>query len=96
MKITPQSEPSKHDQLVTGALTIEGAQPGWMTLNAARAAVFTGEIVFAIDPEVRMYLDDGVVYYADRAGDPSIGQRLLDAGLVTRAQLDRGTGEGSL
>ncbi len=38
-----------------------------MTLNEAREHAFTGEIVFESDPEVLAYLDNGIVYYAERA-----------------------------
>ncbi|HSP28519.1 MAG TPA: hypothetical protein VLN74_08215, partial [Ilumatobacteraceae bacterium] len=49
------------------ALVVDGPQPVWMTLNAARERAFTGEIVFETDPEVFAYLDNGIVYYAERA-----------------------------
>ena len=73
------------------ALGVEGPQPVWLTLNQARERAFTGEIVFETDPEVFAYLDNGIVYYAERVSDASLGRRLLDAGLVDVAQLDRGT-----
>jgi len=75
----------------TAALTVDGAQPVWMTLNEARQRAFTGEVVFEADPEVLAYLDNGTVYYAERASDVSLGRRLLDAGVIDLAQLDRGT-----
>jgi len=75
----------------TAALTVEGAQPVWMTLNDARQRAFTGEVVFEADPEVLAYLDNGTVYYAERASDVSLGRRLLDAGVIDLAQLERGT-----
>ena len=73
------------------ALEIDGPQPVWRTLNEARERAFTGEIVFDVEPEVYAYLDNGVVYYAERAGDASLGQRLLEVGVVDDAQLERGT-----
>jgi hypothetical protein len=76
---------------VTGALSVDGAQPAWMTLDSARERAFTGEIVFELDPEVSAYLDHGVVYYAERADGTSLGRRLLDSGLVDHVQLERGT-----
>jgi len=72
-------------------LVVNGAQPVWLTLNDARERAFTGEIVFETDPEVFAYLDHGIVYYAERVSDASLGSRLLDAGVVDKAQLDRGT-----
>jgi hypothetical protein len=82
------------DRLVTNAGSSplsRGPQPGWMTFNEAREHSFTGEIIFETAPEVRAYLDDGDVYYAERDGDPPLGQRLVDAGLLDQQQLDRGT-----
>ncbi len=57
----------------------------------SRERAFTGEIVFETDPEVHAYLDHGIVYHAERATDASLGSRLLEAGVVDQAQLDRGT-----
>ncbi len=74
----------------TGALVIDGPQPVWMTLNDAREQAFTGEITFEGDPEVLAYLDNGVVYFAERVGDAQLGQRLLDAGVLDATQLERG------
>ena len=78
-------------QTSTGSLSVSGPQPGWMTLDEARERAFTGEVVFEVDPEVLVYLDNGVVYYAERTSDASLGRRLLDAGVVDRIQLERGT-----
>jgi hypothetical protein len=75
----------------TLALAVDGAQPVWLTLNHARERAFTGEIVFETDPEVRAYLDNGIVYYAERVSDASLGRRLLEAGVVDIEQLERGT-----
>jgi hypothetical protein len=72
-------------------LVVKGSQPVWLTLNDARERAFTGEIVFETDPEVFAYLDHGIVYYAERVTDASLGSRLLDAGVIDQAQLDRGT-----
>ncbi len=66
----------------TGALSVTGPQPVWMTLDEARDRAFTGEIVFEVDPEVLAYLDHGVIYYAERATDEPLGRRLLEAGVV--------------
>lgn len=75
----------------TGALSVTGPQPVWMTLDEARERAFTGEVVFEVDPEVLAYLDNGVVYYAERTSDAPLGRRLLDAGVVDTSQLERGT-----
>ena len=64
----------------TAALSVSGSQPGWMTLDEARERAFTGEIVFEVDPEVLAYLDNGVVYYAERASmPPSVGGSSMPA-----------------
>jgi hypothetical protein len=76
---------------VGSTLLNRGPQPGWMTLNDARERAFTGEIVFEVEPEVRAYLDNGVVYYAERSTDASLAERLLATGLVDHDQLERGT-----
>ncbi len=68
-----------------------GPQPGWMTLNQARERAFTGEIVFETEPELLAYLDNGVVYYAERASSTPLGRRLVEAGVLDDGQLDRGT-----
>jgi hypothetical protein len=73
------------------ALGVDGSQPVWLTLNQARERAFTGEIVFETDPEVHAYLDNGIVYYAERSSDASLGRRLLEAGVVDVEQLQRGT-----
>ena len=67
------------ESTVIDALAIDGAQPAWMTLNAAREIAFTGEIVFESDPDVHAYLDNGVVYYAERvtASDAALRDRKL-------------------
>jgi hypothetical protein len=75
----------------TGALSVTGPQPVWMTLDEARDRAFTGDIVFEVDPEVLAYLDHGVIYYAERASDEPLGRRLLDAGVVDTTQRERGT-----
>jgi hypothetical protein len=82
---------SGSEEAATGALWVAGPQPAWMTLDEARGRAFTGEIVFEVDPEVLAYLDNGVVYYAERVSDAPLGRRLLEAGVVATDQLERGT-----
>lgn len=82
---------SGSSEMSTASLSVSGPQPGWMTLDEARERAFTGEVVFEVDPEVLVYLDNGVAYYAERTSDASLGRRLLDAGVVDRIQLERGT-----
>lgn len=71
-------------------LTGSFPRPGWVILDAARDHRFTGELVFDARPEVRVYLDRGKIYLAERATDPSLGARLVDAGVLNAAQLEHG------
>lgn len=65
-------------------------RPGWVVLDAARDHRFTGELLVETSPPVRVSLDRGVIYLAERLTDPSLGARLVDAGALTAAQLERG------
>lgn len=65
-------------------------RPGWVVLDAARDHRFTGELLVETAPPVRVYFDRGVIYLAERLTDPSLGARLVDAGALTAAQLERG------
>ena len=66
-------------------------RPGWVVLDAARDHRFTGELVFDVDPEVRVYLDRGTIYLAERSTDPSLGARLVEAGALNADQLEHGS-----
>jgi hypothetical protein len=72
-------------------LETPGARPVWAVLDAAGLRRFTGEITLASRPVVRAYFNDGEVYYAEREGDPTIGQRLMEYGVVTHDELIAGT-----
>lgn len=72
-------------------LETPGARPVWAVLDAAGMRRFTGEITLASWPVVRAYFNDGEVYYAEREGDPSIGDRLIEYGVVTPDELAAGT-----
>lgn len=65
-------------------------RPGWVVLDAARDHRYTGELVFDVEPTTRVYLDRGRIYLAERATDPSLGARLVDAGALNAAQLEHG------
>lgn len=60
------------------------------TLDVARFHAFTGELTFSVDSPVRLYLDGGSIYFAERDGDPSVSRLLLDAGVIDSVQLQRG------
>jgi hypothetical protein len=66
-------------------------QPGWVVIDAARHHRYTGELEFFSSPPTRVYFDAGRLYFAERISDPSIGARLVDAGVVTAAQIEWGT-----
>ena len=66
-------------------------RPAWVVLDAARDHRFTGELAFETLPEVRVYLDRGRIYLAERVTDPSLGTRLVDAGALNAAQLEHGS-----
>ena len=72
------------------ASTTASPQPASTSLDVARFHAFTGELSFSTDPAVRLYLDGGVVYHAQRDGDVSISQLLRDSGVVEADQLERG------
>ena len=79
--------------VVGDVLGLEGTfpRPGWVVLDAIRDQRFTGEVVFALSPEVRVYADRGRIYLAERSSDPSLGARLVDAGALNAVQLAHGT-----
>ena len=64
------------DPPMGGSLSTE-YRPVWQILDEARARSFTGEIVMMLEPEVRAYFDNGVVYAAERADEAPIGERLV-------------------
>ena len=66
-------------------------RPGWVVLDAARDCRFTGELTFHTNPAVAVYLDRGRIYFAERLGDAPIGLQLVEAGVLTAAQLDHGS-----
>jgi hypothetical protein len=79
------------DSFAAYALSTEAApRPASTSLDVARFHAYTGEISFSTDPLVRLYLDGGTVYHAEREGDPTISQALRDLGVVEGGQLERG------
>lgn len=66
-------------------------QPGWVLLDALRDHRFTGELIVETTSTVRLYSDRGDIYLAERASDPSIGNRLVDAGALTAIELEQGS-----
>ncbi len=72
-------------------LDAPGPRPVWAVLDAAGTRRFTGELTLACAPVVRAYFNDGEVYYAERDGDPTIGERLVEYGVLTPEELTAGT-----
>ncbi|MGD9998157.1 MAG: hypothetical protein AB7U39_14640 [Ilumatobacteraceae bacterium] len=72
-------------------LETPGPRPVWAILDAAGLRRFTGELTMHCHPAVRAYFNDGEVYFAEREGDPPIGERLLEYGVVTPEQLAAGS-----
>lgn len=66
------------------------AQRAATSLDVARHHAFTGEITFLIEPLVRVYLDGGVVYYAEIVGGQSMSELLLAAHVLDARQLEHG------
>jgi hypothetical protein len=65
-------------------------RPAWQVIEAARHQCLTGELELPTDPPTRIYLRDGVVYFADRT-DCSLPVRLMREGVINREQMHRGT-----
>jgi hypothetical protein len=66
-------------------------RPGWVVLDAVRDSGLTGEVRFDTDPGSRVYAERGRIYFAEKMGHPWVGARLVDAGALTAAELERGT-----
>ena len=60
-------------------------------IEAARHQYLTGELTLHTTPTTRVYLRDGVVYFAERTTDGALAIRLMMEGVITREQMQRGT-----
>ena len=67
-----------------------GTEPIWGFVAQLGAERFSGSAVVGQDPRVRLWVADGSVYLAERDGDASIEDRLVDAGVLSPEQLARG------
>ena len=65
-------------------------QPGWVVLDAIRDRGLTASVMLGGSPAVCVFADQGDIYWAEAVGAPSIGARLVDTGVVTAVQLERG------
>lgn len=66
-------------------------RPAWQVIDAARHQYLTGELTLPTTPPTNVYLRDGHVYFAERTTDGGLGVRLLVEGVITRAQLQKGS-----
>jgi len=66
-------------------------RPAWQVIEAARRRYLTGELTLPTTPPTRVYLRDGMVYFAERTSDGALPIRLMMEGVITRGQMQRGT-----
>lgn len=65
-------------------------RPAWQVIEAARRQYLTGELTLPTTPATRIYLRDGLVYFAERTSDGALPIRLMMEGVITRDQMLRG------
>jgi hypothetical protein len=66
-------------------------RPAWQVIEAARRQQLSGELTLQTTPATRIYLRDGIVYFAERSTDGTLAIRLLVEGVINREQMQRGT-----
>ena len=66
-------------------------RPAWQVIEAARRQYLTGELTLPTKPTTKIYLRDGMVYFAERSTDGALPVRLMMEGVITRSQMQRGT-----
>ena len=66
-------------------------RPAWQVIEAARRQHLTGELTLQTAPTTRVFMRDGVVYFAERSTDGALAIRLMMEGVITREQMQRGT-----
>jgi len=66
-------------------------RPAWHIIEAARRRYLTGELTLPTTPPTRVFLRDGMVYFAERTSDGALPIRLMMEGVITREQMQRGT-----
>lgn len=70
--------------------TFSGDDPIWRFVTQLAAERFTGAAHVGADPRLRLFAVDGRVYFAERDGDAPVGTRLVNFGVLTATQLERG------
>ena len=68
-----------------------GPRPVWAVLDGAGARRFTGQVTLHLDRTVHAYFQDGELYFAERDGDRTLTERLVDYGVVSALDLEAGT-----
>ncbi|MEO7370240.1 MAG: hypothetical protein ABIZ69_05220 [Ilumatobacteraceae bacterium] len=63
----------------------------WQVIEAARRRYLTGELTLPTTPATKIFLRDGMVYFAERSSDGALPIRLMMEGVITREQMQRGT-----
>jgi hypothetical protein len=66
-------------------------RPAWQVIEAARRQYLTGELTLPTTPATRIFMRDGLVYFAERSTDGALPVRLMMEGVITREQMQRGT-----
>ena len=66
-------------------------RPAWQVIEAARRRYLTGELTLPTSPATRIFLRDGLVYFAERSSDGTLPIRLMVEGVITREQMQGGT-----
>jgi hypothetical protein len=66
-------------------------RPAWQVIEAARRQYLSGELTLPTNPATRIFLRDGMVYFAERSTDGALPIRLMMEGVITREQMQRGT-----
>lgn len=69
----------------------------WTVVGAVRAVGFSGEVTLGVvderglDRTARVYSSRGLVYWAERDGDPGVGEQLVRVGALTADEALSGT-----
>ena len=66
-------------------------RPAWQVIEAARRRYLTGELTLPTTPATKIFLRDGMIYFAERTSDGALPIRLMVEGVITREQMQRGT-----
>ncbi|MCB0982312.1 MAG: hypothetical protein KDB17_16920, partial [Ilumatobacter sp.] len=67
-----------------------GDDPIWSFVAQLRTERYTGSAHVGANPRLRLFVAGGRVYFAERDGDPAVGTRLVNFGVLTATQLERG------